>query len=367
MPAQLIALANILRDQKTALLARWQASVCELPGAAKLDGPALRDHIPQFIDEMIAAIARRDDEVKEGGPGSPVEHGAQRLAAGFDIKEVVIEYNILRGAVHDVAEGGGLQLSATDCRFVNHILDDAIAWAVDTFAKEQSAEIHRRRDEHLAFVAHDVRTPLNAITLTADLLMEESAADESTADLLRALQRNAHRISDIIRRIMEQDSAIDSDTNLRPVRREFDLWPLVHRLLQDLRPVTEDARVRVANLVPRHLAIHADAILLARALQNLVGNAVKFAPDGAIEIGAKEMEGGVECWVRDDGAGIEPDRLQRIFDKRETDADPSRAGFGLGLAIFKQIVEAHGGEVHVESVPGKGALFRFAIPAPVAK
>ena len=149
---------------------------------------------------------------------------------------------------------------------------------------------------------------------------------------------------------------------MRLVRREFDLWPLVHRLLQDMRSVTDDAKIQISNQVPRHLTVDADAVLVSRALQNLVGNAVKFAPGGAIEIGARETATGAECWVRDNGAGIPAERIERIFDKRETDPDPSRAGFGLGLAIFKQIVETHGGELSVESQPGCGATFRFTLP-----
>lgn len=364
MPTQLAAFSGILRDQKATLIASWQASVCALPGAAALDGPTLRDHIPQFIDEMIAAIARHDEEVSGRGPGSPVEHGMQRLAAGFDIKEVVIEYNILRAAVHDVAEESGVLLGADDWRVINHIIDDAIAWAVDTFSREQSAELHRRRNEYFAFVMHDVRTPLNAISLTADLLGEELGAESHCSDMLLALQRNVGRIDGLIRRVIEQESQPDASDGLSPVRREIDLWPLVHRLLQDLRPVAEVAQVRMSNVIPRHLTANADAGLLARALQNLIGNAVKFAPGGEIEVGAKLIEKGVECWVRDSGAGIPPERLEQIFEKGETDSDPARAGFGLGLAIFKKIVEAHGGKIFIESPPGQGAVFRFSIPEP---
>lgn len=365
MPTQLAALAAILRENKTTLIGRWQATVCELPGAAHLDGPTLRDHVPQFIDELIAAIARHDEEVATGRPGSPVEHGLQRLAAGFDIKEVVIEYNILRHAVHDAAESAGLRLRVDDCRVINHIIDDAIAWAVDAFAREQAEERRRSREEYFAFVAHDIRTPLNAISLTADLLAEDViAAAPDAVEMLRALQRNVRRIDDLIRRIMAEDQHRDGDESFHPVRRELDLWPLVHQLLRDVRPVIDAANIRTANAVPRHLTVDADASLLARAMQNLVGNAVKFAPGGEIEIGAREMPNGVECWVRDNGTGIAPERIAVIFDKRETDPDPARAGSGFGLAILKRIVEAHGGTVSVESLPGSGSTFRFTIPTP---
>ncbi len=365
MSNQLPALAVALDDHKDTIFSRWHAVVSELPGAANLDGREVRDHIPQFIDEMILAIARREKEVDENSTGSPVEHGTQRLAAGFDIKEVVKEYNALRGAVYDVAEKTGIQLSANDCRVINRIIDEAIASAVDTFAREQATELQRRREEHFAFIAHDVRTPLNAIALTAEVLAEDlGESSYECVDMVRALQRNVQRIEELIRHVMEKAHYLEPLEGMSLNRREMDLWPLVHRLIQDLKPVTEAARVRMRNLVPRHLTLNADAGLLVRTLQNLVTNAVKFAPGGEIEIGAKETPDGVECWVSDNGDGIAPDRLGRIFEKGETDNDPTRAGSGLGLTICKQIVEAHGGEISAESRPSRGATFRFTLPAP---
>jgi len=367
MSNQLAKLAVVLREKKLTLVALWNTGVSELAGAARLDASALRDHIPQFIDEMITAIASRNENAVVGqkGPGSPLQHGSQRLAAGFNIKEVVVEYNVLRGAVLEVTEASGLKLTANDYRAINNIIDDAIAWAVDTFAREQAAERQREREEHLAFIVHDLRTPLNAINLTATVLVEELSPEaRESAEMLRVLQRNVQRIDELIQHVMQVECSHEAIAGLNPVRREVDLWPLVHQLLQDLRPVTSAAQVEIRNLVSRHLTVYADAGLLVRALQNLVGNSIKFAPGGKIEIGAKENATGAECWVKDNGLGIAPERIERIFDKHETDANPARAGFGLGLTIFKQIIEAHGGEVSVESQPGQGATFRFTIPQP---
>ena len=361
MHESLNAAARILRESKPALIDHWHAAVRRLPGAAQLGSLALRDHIPQFIDEMITAICR-ETEVSESSPGSPVEHGIHRLASGFDIKEVVSEYNILRGAVVDVIERAGLFLSGTEWNIIHHVIDAAIAAAVDAYATERATELQRRRDEHFAFIVHDVRTPLNAIALSAELLSESLEHDADGKDTLNALQRNLHRIDDLIKRVMDREAQHHTGGLTQPVQRDFDLWPLVQRLLQDLQPVTAAAHVTARNAVPRHITIFADATMLTRALQNLIGNAVKFSPGGSLEVGAHSKADCVECWVRDDGDGIERERLNRIFTKGETDPNPKRAGFGLGLAIFKQIVEAHGGTISVESDPGDGTIFRFTIP-----
>jgi signal transduction histidine kinase len=366
MNERLAALAAMMREQKMTLIARWKTMVSELAGAAHLETSVLRDHVPQFIDEMIAAIASRNETAVVGQTelGSPSKHGIQRLAAGFNIKEVVAEYNILRGAILDIAENYELTLTANEYHVINHIIDDAIAAAVETFAREQAAERHRQRAEHLAFVAHDLRTPLNAISLTAMVLSQELGPEShELLEMLRALQRNVQRIEELVQRILHEEHSQEAPEGLKPVRRNMDLWPLVHQLLQDLRPVTEAAQIRIRNLVPRHLTVNADAGLLARALQNLLSNAIKFTPGGEIEIGACENATGMECWVKDNGVGIASERLERIFDKRETDENPARHGFGLGLAIFKQIIEAHGGEIFVHSQPGQGVSFKFTIPA----
>ncbi|HTB82923.1 MAG TPA: sensor histidine kinase [Candidatus Sulfotelmatobacter sp.] len=365
MNSKLATLAALLREQKDSVVARWKAVVGELAGAAGLDASTLRDHIPQFLDEMITAIASRKDSTVVGtsGLGSPLEHGLQRLAAGFNIKEVVVEYNILRSAVLEVAEKAGLQLTADECRVVNRIIDDAVAGAVDIFARKQAAELLRQRDEHLAFIVHDVRVPLNAIGLIATLLSEELGPDaREPVEMLQSLQRNVDRIEELVHQILQEDRNQRPLDGLNPVRREFDLWPLVQQLVQTLQPIASAAQVKIRNLVPRQLTLNADAVLLARALQNIVSNAIKFAPNGDIEIGAIENAAGMECWVKDNGAGIAPEHLESIFDKHETDADPLRAGFGLGLAIFKQVIEAHGGKITVQSQPGQGATFRFSIP-----
>jgi signal transduction histidine kinase len=104
--------------------------------------------------------------------------------------------------------------------------------------------------------------------------------------------------------------------------------------------------------------------MLSLIFQNLISNAIDYTPNGEVIVGARKVKesASVECWVGDNGAGIPADRLEKVFDKLESDPD-RRSGMGLGLAIVKQFVEAHGGQVSVESEPGRGSTFRFTIPS----
>ncbi|HEX7813472.1 MAG TPA: HAMP domain-containing sensor histidine kinase, partial [Burkholderiales bacterium] len=131
----------------------------------------------------------------------------------------------------------------------------------------------------------------------------------------------------------------------------------------DLNPIAGTGSARLANAVPDELVVHADAALLTRIFQNLIANAIVHAPQGEIEIGAEEAaDGTVTCRVTDNGTGIEPERLESIFEKFETDGKGEDAS-GLGLAIVKTFVEAHGGTISVESQVGAGSTFRFTLPA----
>jgi signal transduction histidine kinase len=107
---------------------------------------------------------------------------------------------------------------------------------------------------------------------------------------------------------------------------------------------------------------YADASLIRRVLQNLIANAITYTPQGEVVIGARKTDHDeVECFVRDNGAGIPPERHQSVFDKDQTDPEKD-GGLGLGLAIVKTFVEAHNGVVTVESELGRGSTFRFTLP-----
>ena len=181
--------------------------------------------------------------------------------------------------------------------------------------------------------------------------------------MLNTLQRNVKRLDGLVTKVIQEENNLNMDAAFRVERREVDLWPIVHDLIRDLSPLAEAAGTELRNRVSIRQVVFADAGLLTQVFQNLISNAIDYTPKGEIMIGAKEAEaeGGVECWVGDNGAGIAEDFIGKVFDKLETDPE-KKGGIGLGLAIVKQIVEAHGGEITVESELGVGSTFRFTLP-----
>jgi two-component system, OmpR family, phosphate regulon sensor histidine kinase PhoR len=363
-------LAALIKRERDALLSRWREQVRQLPSAKDLDTPALNDHVPTLLDDLVTAFQSVSDETIPEAllEGSPPAHGMQRYQDGFDIIEVVAEYNILRGCIYDIAENHSLILHGRAFQILNRVLDEAIGLAVQTFATQRALEVQRRREEYLAFVAHDLRSPLNAIALAAQVLQPPfsgQGASAQTDQMLKTLHRNVQRLQALVENVLKESDHIRTESGIKLERREFDLWPLVEALIHDLNPVAGTSSTQLINEVPEDLTFYADASLLKRVFQNLIANAIKYTPRGEVVIGAQEAgaEGGLECWVRDNGAGIPEDRLEIIFDKLET--DPEReGGTGLGLAIVKTFVEAHGGKVTVESKEGVGSTFRFTLPRP---
>ena len=361
-------LAALISRRRDALLSRWREQVRQLPSARKLDTPTLNDHIPQLLDELAMALRARSEQTIPDAlrEGTPPAHGLQRAQNDFDIEEVVAEYNILRGCIHDLAGENGLSLQGPPFHVINRILDQAIGLAVQSYATERALEVQQRREEYLAFVAHDLRTPLHAIALAGTVLEAGfPGGDEgtSTSRMLKSLRRNVQRLDALVSKILDENANLQTEAGIRVERREFDLWPLVEALIHDLHPVAGTDSTQLINQVPDDMVVYADAALLRRVFQNLIANAIKYTPRGEVVIGARELDGngGVEAWVTDNGTGIHPDLLERVFEKGETDPESS-GGLGLGLAIVKTFVEAHGGNVTAESREGAGSTFRFSLP-----
>ena len=359
-------LADLLMREQDTVLSRWREEVKRLPSGKTLDVPTLNDHIPDLIRELAAALQSMDDEtiVEALVVKSPPEHGMQRLADGFDITEVVAEYNILRGCIHDLALQNAVTLAGMPFHILNRVLDEAIGLAVDAYAKQGAAEIQQRRDDYLAFVTHDLRTPLHAISLAGAVLEQMPAEKITSAEalhMIKSLRRNVVRLESLIEKVLEESTHVEAEVGTRLERRLFDLWPLVHGLTRDLQLVAAADQARLRNDVPYDLAVFADAISLRRVFQNLIANAITHTPHGDVFIGALNTDRAVECWVRDTGVGMSEEILAHIFEKGFThQGHKGRAG--LGLAIVKSLIESHGGNITVESTEGAGSTFRFSLP-----
>jgi signal transduction histidine kinase len=361
----LVGLGDLIQAHQGKLIEAWKREVALLPGAKQLDGTTIIDHIPQLLVEISENL--RSDRNETSTIISPSDHGIQRWNVGFDITEVVKEYGILRACLDRLAEEHNLPLSHRDGRIINTLFDNAIAQATKAYATHMTLELQKRREEHLSFVVHDLRTPLQAVSLATTLLERSLPIDfksEAFTTSVATLRRNINRLDGLIKRVLQDEANLQLGDSPKIERREFDLWPFVENIIQDVRAIAQDSKTTIVNIVPSELTVVADARLLAQVFQNLLSNAIKFTPGGTVTVGARVPASAatVECWVVDTGVGIDPERQEKIFEKLETDHRPDKRGVGLGLAIVKQIIELHGGAIEVESRVGAGSTFRFEIP-----
>jgi signal transduction histidine kinase len=364
--ASLRKIGALIREQRHVLLSRWRRHVRQLPSAKGLDAPTLNDHMPILIDELSEALESQPDTTVEDAllQGSPPAHGRQRLHDGFNVEEVVAEYNVLRACVHDVAEEHGMVIHGNDLRVVNRIIDEAIGLAVQTYATQLSLEIKKHRDQQFAFVAHDLRTPLQAISLTVTIIertLAGAANSEQANKLLVVLRRNIQQLEKAVIDVIKANVDSPAGATEKLERRYLDLWPLVQSVMNGLEPVVATSTVDLVNDVPTDLRVFADAALLSRVFENLLAYAVNNAPRGCVRVEAIEAgRAGVQCRVTHNGAAIPAAELPKLFaNGGHTD---TQEGIGLGLAIVKQSIEAHGGEISVKS-DDAATTIEFRLPA----
>jgi two-component system phosphate regulon sensor histidine kinase PhoR len=365
-------LADFVQYGQDDLMRLWRSKVQQFPAAQALDAPSLDDHVRMVVDELVVALQKKEAEpmLKMKSAEGPVIHGLQRLRQGFNLTEVVAEYNALREALQEAAESNRISIAGGEYAIVNRVLDKAVAVAVQTYTEQKTLEIQQRREEHLSFVVHDLRTPLAAIATAANVLdqaLPNEVKDARVSRLMGIVHRNTGRLNALISRVLQENAnirAVQGDVAFpaKVEKREFDLWPMIEELIRDLEPLTELKETTVINEVPQDCVVFADPELLRQVFQNLLSNAIDYTGKGQIVVGAEVLgRGEMHCWVRDTGAGIPPERIGKIFEKLETDPN-KKGGLGLGLAVVKQIVEAHGGQITVASEAGQGCLFDFHFP-----
>lgn len=362
------ALGDLIDANHLELMRRWAERVRLFAGARGLDRPALLNRMQEILREISESLrsgeVRRDDlaALTETFKSGPRSHGAHRVESGFDVVEVVAEYNVLRDVIREFSEEHRVAMAGDVGYILNRVISDATALAVESYVNEKNAREELYRREQLSFVMHDLKTPLSAISTAAHTLdkLGMELEPERTAKIFDMLQRNVQRMNAMLNKTVT-DQALN-ETTITANRNQLELWPLVESILDGLRPLAEANRNQLVNEIPRDLTVLGDPNLLTATYQNLLSNAIKFTHGGKITIGARVDEyGGIQSWVSDTGAGIPSNYIPRIFDKFETTGE-DQSGHGLGLAIVKKAVEAHGGSVTVDSKVGAGSTFRFYIP-----
>ncbi|MGO8674516.1 MAG: sensor histidine kinase [Limisphaerales bacterium] len=226
-------------------------------------------------------------------------------------------------------------------------------------------QLENTRKDFVANVSHELRTPLSLIQGYVETLLDGAKDNPDVAvKFLRSIERNTERL-----RLLIEDLLVISELEsgrIKPDLQPVPLRSVVQKVLDDFKARAEAGNQRLSNETP-DLAVRADPSRLEQVLSNLVDNAIKYGRTGGhVNVSGCLAAGGqVEISVRDDGPGLPPESLDRLFERfYRVDKARSReqGGTGLGLAIVKHIVQSHGGRVWAQSQLGHGATFHFTLP-----
>lgn len=363
-------LADLLARERDEIIRRWRTMLTA--GVASPSEPAseIINSLPVFLDELIEVLRYAhglgDEEQALASRFASSEtarsHGAQRFRVGFSLDAVAREYEMLGEAILDLVEEMGLSCSIAELRLLSRCLGRGLSEAVAQYTHDRDVEIARASAEQFAFVAHELRNPLNSAVAAVGLL-QPRITDERATKLLSVIQRNQRRLIELIDRVLV-------DVRLRAMGEGMALQVARIPIAEVLEPTTEDVgpeaeekgiRVQVES-DDWSSPIEVDPRLLRSAIANLVLNAVKFTrPNGTVVVRVRTYAGRLLVEVEDECGGLPPGTLERLF-APHVQANQNRAGFGLGLSIAKQAIDAHGGTIQARNLAPKGCVFMLDLP-----
>jgi PAS domain S-box-containing protein len=345
---------------------------------AEADGPRLRescstDPIPVPPDSVTATTLSTGHPLLINGPDVQIDElfglgdDHRESLKAFDLSSAMLLPLRARGTVHGAiaffkrGEEAGV-FGEEDLRFAES-LAQSTAFAIDNAQLYRTAQrAVAAREELLAIVAHDLRSPLGAISVSTEMLQEFTLEEHARQYHLEIIQRASGRMSRLIQDLLDVSKIELRQLNIDPQQQE------VLPILEEAHALFETrARAKLINFtyeVELDVGmVFADRYRVLQVLSNLLENAIKFSsPHGNILMRVEKVGGGLQFSVADEGPGIVQDDLPRIFDRFWQAKRNNESGAGLGLAISKGIVEAHGGSIWVASKTGEGTHFGFILP-----
>jgi chemotaxis family two-component system sensor kinase Cph1 len=280
------------------------------------------------------------------------------IAAATDLRQNIVRLMLKRAEL--------LALAHNDLRLSS--LEREKALEAERSARLESERLHRVKDDFVATLSHELRTPLNAILGWTQLLQMSDQIDlEELTEGLDVIERNAKSQAAMIEDLLEISRIVSG--RLRLDLQDVNLAEIVEDAIESLSVTAAVKKVRLEKMLDPLIGIKAtgDPNRLRQIAWNLLSNAIKFTPaKGRVQVVLQKVDSHVELSVADTGIGIKPDFLPHIFE-RYRQADPSitrqYGGLGLGLAIVRNLVELHGGNITADSAgEGRGATFTVSLP-----
>ena len=356
-------LAAALRSRVDVTLKRWAAEIRRtIPPLRELTFDEVIDHLPVILPQIADALDSGPERALELVSFSP-EQGLRRFHQQYDIRELFYEDRTLRSIIlEEASDALGRTMTAPESVALNLAVDLMLQQAVVAYVDRQQAHLRDAADlevRHLSFLSHDLRNNLQTVSLTLALLREQlgdrggfAEERESLDDADRAIQETVDGMTRLIQS--------ERDKHDRGAARGARV--MVLKLATDVcrRFAAGASRkgLRLEVEIAADLSFDSDVELLTLVLQNLLGNAVKYAPSGTVRVSARRCDGDrrheCELSVSDQGPGIKPEALKLLFETFQRGETHGQDGAGLGLSIASRAAHLLGGSLTVES-PAAGA------------
>jgi two-component system sensor histidine kinase GlrK len=232
---------------------------------------------------------------------------------------------------------------------------------------EKLKKVDTMKSDFFSAMSHELRTPLTSIKQGIVLLRQgfDGEMPDKQKKLLTILSQETHRLIEMVNSLLDL-SKMEAGMMAYHFHQEK-LPPLIQRVIMEMTPLMEAKKINPRIVISKEIPpLNLDRERILQALRNLIGNAVKYTPEGGqVVISAFCRDHEVECVFKDTGPGIPKENLKEIFEKfHQLPVKTSEwaKGTGLGLAFVKRIIIAHGGKVWAESAPGQGSTFTFVLP-----
>jgi signal transduction histidine kinase len=373
-----VRLADFIAANTELILVEWIAFAesCA-PAAAAMDRAALRDHAVEMLREIVADLrtpqsAAEQKTKSEGNADSTPEepdtaaegHGAGRAGSGFSVGEMVSEYRALRASVIRLWVRANGRLTAVDLedlmRF-NEAIDQALAESISRYTQD----LDYSKEMFLAILGHDLRSPLGAVIMASQFMLDTGELPEPHLSLTGRIARSARRMNAMVGDLLDLTrSRLGSGIPIS--RKEMNLGKEAANAVDEIRAANPGSIIELHT--SGDLQGNWDCGRLSQVLANLLGNAVQHgSTKSLISISALGEPAAVVLQVHNRGPAIAAGQLKALFNplKRLKAGEPAvspTSSLGLGLYIAERIVTAHGGTMVVESSDDAGTLFTVRLP-----
>jgi signal transduction histidine kinase len=371
-------LSDFIVANREPILAEWEAFARTLaPPSGSMDITALRDHANEMLTVIAADLKTPQDrhaQAEKSKGNAPAidestaaeKHGADRAESGFTTDQMVSEYRALRASVIRLWTKPQGEIAPTDLedltRF-NEAIDQALAEGIARFtqALDQSKEMF------LAILGHDLRTPLAAVMMSAEFMLETQELKEPHLTLTQRISRSSKRMNQMIGALLDfTRSRLGGGIPI--VRADMNMGKVAHDVVDEIAASHPDRAMKVD--ARGELKGEWDCPRISQVLTNLIGNALEHGSGGThvtVDVHGDDEE--VTIAIHNQGAAIPADQLKGIFNpmkRTETTGnagvDGSSGNLGLGLYIAERIVHAHKGRIEVESTEEHGTTFTVHLP-----